>query len=238
MSWALAPSQPRLVNIVAAHKETCAMSAKPASIAQVMMVVALAAVTLTVARATPMEVATYPTLWVFLGTFDFLILWKLILHRSLRTFHYTFLIVFVVAFIVMANFVAMERLQPLRLLVRWYQQLAGENTNTISLGFLWIAEFWMACFLSFTLGCAIGLVAVWLERRRGWDIAAFLRGALTGLGISGLLSIVAHAAWAGAEPVIVRWIETVVLWVCLILGGLLGLSRLKSSKPGREGHSV
>jgi hypothetical protein len=234
MSWALAPSQPRLVNIVAAHKETCAMSAKPASIAQVMMVVALAAVTLTVARATPMEVATYPTLWVFLGTFDFLILWKLILHRSLRTFHYTFLIVFVVAFIVMANFVAMERLQPLRLLVRWYQQLAGENTNTISLGFLWIAEFWMACFLSFTLGCAIGLVAAWLDRRRNWDIAAFWRGALVGFGLANLLAIIDGAVWGWMIESHARMIGRVVLVVvCLILGGVMGLSRLKSSTLDR-----
>ncbi len=81
----------------------------------------------------------------------------------------------------------------------------------------------------------IGWVAAWLERRRGWDIAAFLRGALIGLVISSLLSIVAHAAWGGAEPWFVRWIETVVSWVGLILGGLFGLSRLKSRRPGREG---
>jgi hypothetical protein len=225
---------------VAARKETYAMSAKRVSIGQVMMVVALAAVNFAIIRAAPLDFVIMPVpCWVPLGFVDFLIIWKLILTRSLRAFHYTFLIVFVIAWGVIANLVATERLHPLGILVRWYQHLTVENTNSNSLVvFLRYGELWMACFLSFTLGCAIGLVAVWLERRRGWDIAAFLRGALTGLGISGLLSIVAHAAWAGAEPVIVRWIETVVLWVCLILGGLLGLSRLKSSKPGREGHSV
>jgi cell division septal protein FtsQ len=47
-SKALAPPQQRLVKIAAARKETSAMSAKRASIAQVMMVVALVAVTLAV----------------------------------------------------------------------------------------------------------------------------------------------------------------------------------------------
>jgi hypothetical protein len=31
----------------------------------------------------------------------------------------------------MANFVATERLRPLALLVRWYQQLMGEKTGTV-----------------------------------------------------------------------------------------------------------
>jgi hypothetical protein len=214
------------------------MSAKRASIAQVMMVVALAAVNLAVIRAAPMEIVTYPTIWVLLGSIDFVIFWKLILKRSLRALHYTFLIVFVIAFVVLANFAATERLHPLGHLVRWYQQLTGEQTNSISLGFLRIGELWMAVFLSFTLACAIGLVAAWLERRRGWDIAAFLRGALIGLGISSLLSIIAHAAWGGAEPVLVRWIETASLGVCLILGGSLGLSRLKSTGHGGEGRNT
>jgi Putative restriction endonuclease len=202
MGRALAPSQPRLVKIVAARKKTCAMSAKRSSIAQVKMVVALAAVNLAVVRAAPMEVVTYPTLWVLLGSFDFLIFWKLTLNRSLRAFHYTFLIVFVIAFVVMANFVATERLRPLGILVRWYQQLMGEKTNSISLGFIRIGEFWMDCFLTFTLACAIGLVATWLERRRDWDIAAFFRGALVGFGIANLLALIDGAAlgWVVESP--------------------------------------
>jgi hypothetical protein len=214
------------------------MSNKRVSIGQVMMVVALAAVNLAVTRAAPLELVIYPTHWVLLGTIDFLIIWKLILTRSLRAFHYTFLIVFIIAYIVMANFVAMERLHPLGLLVRWYQHLTGETTNSISPGYLAIGEFWMASFLSFVLGCAIGWVVAWLERRRDWDIAAFFCGALIGLGISSLLSIVDHAAWGGAEPSSILWIERVVAGVCLILGGWLGLSRLKSRRPGRESRGV
>jgi hypothetical protein len=113
-----------------------------------MTVVALAAVNLAVARATPWEMVSYPTIWVYLGAIDFVIIWKVSLRRPLQAFQYTFLIVFVVAFLVMANFVATERFHPLGPLVRWYQQLTGETTNnlSISLGFLWIADFWMACF--------------------------------------------------------------------------------------------
>jgi hypothetical protein len=81
----------------------------------------------------------------------------------------------------------------------------------------------MACLLSFTLGCAIGLVAAWLEERRGCDIAAILRGALIGLAIAGLLQTVAHAAWGGAEPLSVLWIGRFVSVTCLVLGGFLGL---------------
>jgi len=216
------------------------MSAKRVSIGQVMMVVALAAVNLAVARAAPLlEVVIYPPLWVVMGSIDFLIIWKLILRRSLRAFHYTFLIVFVIAFFVMANFVATERLHSLGLLVRWYQHLAGEKANSISRGFLWIGEFWMASFLSLTLGGVVGLAAAWLERRRSWDIAAFFRGALVGFGVFTLLALILDAAWGGAQPSPVQLIGRLgVMGVCLILGGLMGLSKLKSNRTGRESHDT
>ena len=211
------------------------MSGNRVSIGQMMMVVALAAVNLAVTRAA-LGVDIYPqVLLVLLGSIDFLIIWKLILNRSLRAFHYTFLIVFVIAFFVMANFVATERLHPLGLLVRWYQHFTGEKTTSISLGFLETGEFWMACFLSFTLANAIGLAAAWLERRRGWDIAAFLRGALVGFGIANVLALIDGAAWGWVVESRSRLIgRLVLLGVCLLLGGLMGLSRLKSNTPGRE----
>jgi hypothetical protein len=212
------------------------MSAKRASIAQVMMVVALVAVNLAVIRAMPLEIVTFPSLWVLFGSIDFLIFWKLILKRSLRAFHYTFLIVFVVAFFVLAFFVTTERLHPLGLLVRWYQQLTGEKTNGISLlGFLRIGEVWMAGFLSFALACATGLVAACLERRRDWDIAAFCRGALVGFGIANLLAIIDGAVWGWVVESPARMIGHLVIeGFCVIVGGLMGLSRLKSSTLGGE----
>jgi hypothetical protein len=215
------------------------MSGKRVSIGQVMMVVALAAVNLAMIRVTPLGVVMYPTVWVLLGCIDFLIVWKLILRRSLRAFHYTFLIVFVIAFVVMANFLATERLHPLGLLVRWYQHLAAEKTNSIARGFLWIGEFWMASALSLALGCAVGWVAAWLERRRDWDIAAFFRGALVGFGVFTLLALILDAAWGGAQPSPVQLIGRLgVMGVCLILGGLMGLSKLQSNRTGRESHDT
>jgi hypothetical protein len=214
------------------------VSAKRTSIAQVMIVVAIVAVNLGLLRVTPVEIATYPTIWVLLGTIDFVVIWKIVLTRALRAFHYTFLIVFVIAYLVLANSAAMERIHPLGLLVRWYQQLAGEKTNLISLGWLRIGEIWMACFLSLALACAIGSVAAWLETRRSWDIAAFFRGAIVGLGIVMVLATIDDAVWGSVADsparLIGRW---VLLGACLILGGLMGLSRMKSSRPDLESHS-
>jgi hypothetical protein len=214
------------------------MSAKRASIGQVMMVVALVAVNLAILRATPMEIVTFPSVWVVLGTIAFLVLWKLILKRPFRAFHYTFTIVFVIAYFETAFFVTRERFHPLGLLVRAYQQLAGEHADGISPGHLWTGEVWFAGFLSFSLACALGLGAAWLERRRNWDIAAFFRGALVGVGTAALLLTLADVAASGgivspAQPSV----RLVLLDVCIIVGGRLGLSRLKSSTSDREGRS-
>ena len=155
------------------------MSAKRASISQVMLTVALTAVNLCCLRVLPMEFLAYPTVWVLAGSIDLVIFWKLIQKRSLRAFHYTFLVVFIFTFLVLALCVATERIAPLGLLVRWYQQLAQTNTIGLSRRFLWIAEIWLACFLSFFLACTMGLAAAWLEASRGWDIAAVCAGPLS-----------------------------------------------------------
>jgi hypothetical protein len=219
------------------------MSTRRVSIAQVMMIVALAAVNLATARAAPFEIVIYPSIWVMMGLLDFPIVWKLILRRSIRAFHYTVLILFVVAYFIMANLVATERLYPLGLLVRWYQQLSGEKTNRIAwLGFVQIGDFWAVGFLSFALACVLGCVAALLERRRGWDIAAFWRGALVGFGVAtfllGSIDFVASRLGLPESTSMPLTGRMGVLAACLILGGLMGLSRLKSTEPGPEGHKA
>jgi hypothetical protein len=210
------------------------MSGKRVSIAQVMMFVALAAVNLAIARATPWEIVSFPTLWVMLGILDFLIVWKLILRRSFRAFQYTFLIVLFVSFIVFANLAAMERIHPLGPFVRWYQHLSNDPRDLRSIsGYIAIAELWSTAFLSAALAAAVGLLAAWLEWRRDWDIAAFWRGALIGVLIAGLLAMIEDKAhgWEVLETYSFRWIgRMLLLTVCLILGGLMGLSKLKSSR--------
>ena len=96
----------------------------------------------------------------------------------------------------------------------------------------------MACFLSFVLAYATGLVAAWFEKSRAWDIAAFWRGTLVGFGIANVLAIIDGAVWGWMVESRARLIgHLALLGVCLILGGLIGLSRLKSSALGREGNS-
>jgi hypothetical protein len=226
-----------LLRILAARKETDTVSAKRVSIGQMMMVIALVAVNLAVILAALQ--ALFPqVLVVLLGSLDFVVVWKLILRRPFRAFQYVFLIAFVIGFFVMAALVATERIHPLGLLVRWYQYLTGEKINSIALaGFLRIGEIWMACVLSFTLACAMGLLAAWFERRRGWDIAAFLRGSLLGFGVANLLAMIDGAVWGWEVESRGRVIgRLVLLGICLMVGGLVGLSRLKSNTVGRVGH--
>ena len=156
------------------------MSGKRLSIAQVMLVVALVAMNLGLARAMPWEAVIFPTTWIVLGIVDFVIVWKLILRRSLRAFQYTFLIILFVAFVVLANLVATERVHLTGPVVRWYQHVSGEKTNRVSIdGLFRNDDVWAAAISSIVMACAAGLLARWLERRRNWDIAAFWRGALS-----------------------------------------------------------
>jgi hypothetical protein len=221
--------------IPATRTENRLMSGKRVSIAQVMMVVALAGLNLAVVRATPVEIVTFPTLWVAMGILDFLVIWKLILRRSLGAFHYSFLFILMITFIILANLVASEYLHPLRPLDRWYQQFSEKPRNMRSIaGLMNICEFWAVACLSVELAGVAGSAAAWLERRRGWDIAAFWRGALGGFFAAGLLVTVDDAAcgWKPLETFSVRWIARMVaVGVGLILGGLIGLSKLKSRRP-------
>jgi hypothetical protein len=227
-------SERRALKINTVPGETHGMPGKRVSIAQIMMFVALAALNLAIARATPWEVVSFPTIWVIMGMLDFVIVWKLILRRRFRAFHYTFLIVLFVTYVVLANLVATERLHPLGLMVRWYQQLSDSKANGHSLtGFLHIGEIWVVALLSSALAYAIGSVAAWLERRLGWDIAALWRGALIGVLIACLLATIDDKAhgWVVPETYSFRWIgRMLLLAVCLVLGGLMGLSKLKSSR--------
>jgi hypothetical protein len=217
-----------------ARKGIRIMTGKRVSIAQVMMLVALLAPNLAIARATPVEITSFPSIWVALGCLDFPIIWKLILRRSLRAFHYTFLIFFVITYVVMAYQVSVDRLHPLGFLVRLVQELAGAQTIAVSmLGYVRIAEFWAVAFLALVGACAFGWVAARLERRRHWDIAAFWRGVLVGFGIFVLvqtpLDLVASASGTSALRSLPATARLAMLLVCMIAGAWLGLSKLKSS---------
>ena len=152
-------SDNRARNLAGARKGIRVMTGKRISIAQVMMLVALLALNLAIVRATPVEITSYPSIWVALGTLDFLIISKLIRRRSFRAFHYTFLIFFVIAYFVMAYQVSVDRLHPLGFLVRLVQENVGAQTIDVSmLGYFMIAEFWAVAFLALVGACAVRLV--------------------------------------------------------------------------------
>jgi hypothetical protein len=213
------------------------MTGKRFSIGQIMLFIALATVNLAVARAVPPEIYRYPTIWVMVGILDFLFVWKLIVRRDFQAYQYTFLIVFFVDYIVFANLVATERIQPLGPFVRWYKQLVNEPFDMRSLaGLIFMAEIWSTAISGALLACALGLIARWLERRFGWDIAAFWRGALIGILIASVLATIddwAHG-WA-LEPYSFQWkIRMLLLVAALFMGGLFGLAKLKSKRAASE----
>jgi hypothetical protein len=205
------------------------MPAKRVSIRHVMLLIALTAANLALIRELPGEIARFPTIWVFLGVIDFVFVWKLVLVRPLRGFHYTCMIVFVVAFVVMANQIAMERIHLLRLPVRWYQRLAGEGAASVSVGLIRVVEPWAACVVCFVLASAAGWIAAWLERRRRWDIAAIWRGALLGLGVATALNMIEGAAfgWEATSRFQVAG-RLALMAACVIAGGFVGPAKLNS----------
>ena len=94
------------------------LSDRGITIGRVMMIIALAAANLALLREVPWETHKYPTIWVFLGIVDYVVLRKLILRRTLRAADYTFLIVLVVAFIPLVYLTAEERIHPVGPLIR------------------------------------------------------------------------------------------------------------------------
>ncbi len=201
------------------------------TIRQVMILIALAGVSLAVLRTVPFDFLTFPAIWILVGTLDFVIARKLILERPFKAFHYTAIVVLIVLFIVLANLAATGLIHPLGLIVRWYQQVSGEGMNRMSLaGYLRVGEIWTVALLSLVLALSVGWVAAWLERRLSWDIAAFWRGAFVGLMIAGVLATIYDVAHP--EPGHVHLAaRLIVIGALAISGGLLGLKWLRSAKP-------
>jgi hypothetical protein len=203
------------------------------SIARVMMIIALVAANCALLREVTWDVVSYPTIWAALGLLDSLILWKLILRRTLRAGHYAFLIVFVVAYLVLVPLAAMELIHPAGPIIRVYQRITGDDgRSVVRLGLRNFGDIWLTALMALMLAWTASLGAAWLERRRGWDIAAFCRGVLVGFGIANAFALLNQAV-VGMALVgsLSFYLNLAVLALCLIGGGILGRSRFKSDLP-------
>ncbi|MGC8643064.1 MAG: hypothetical protein ACP5XB_24660 [Isosphaeraceae bacterium] len=212
------------------------------SIARVMMIIALVAANCALLREVSWDFLPYPTIWSGLGILNFLILWKLILCLPLRAAHYTFLSVFVPSYIILTNLAARELIHPTGPLIRLYQRNTGDTSQSVTrMAIGTFGDVWLATVMALLLALAGALLAGWLERRRGWDIAAFWRGVLVVMGLVGLFATLVHAmlepppgnpAQPPGSPL--TYANLVGLAVCMIVGGRLGLSRFKSDLPRQE----
>ena len=79
-----------------------------------------------------------------------MILWKLILRRPLRAADYTFLIVFVVAYLVLVDLSGRgDASIPLGPLIRRYQLVAGDaGAGVVGLGIAFVCDIWMAAAMA------------------------------------------------------------------------------------------
>ncbi len=204
------------------------------SIARAMLFIALVGGNCALLREFPWWSLGNPTILCLLGVVDFVIVWKVTLSRPFQAAQYTFLTVFVVAYLVLVNLATRELIHPTGPLIPWYQRTGGMWGTNLSLRFAWLADIWATVLIAFLLAGTVAWLAAWLERKRGWDIAAFFRGALVGFGTANVVALLSFPFLGEAAPgSLARYLNLGSLTVCVVAGGFLGLRWLKS-KPARS----
>ena len=91
-----------------------------------------------------------------------------------------------------------------------------------------IGEFWAAGLLGFLVALAAGLLVSWLEKRKGWDVAAVLRGALVGFGVTVLLFMLVEAVGCSGLGKPGGDVRYGVLAVFIVIGGLVGQAKFRT----------
>lgn len=164
--------------------------------------------------------------WLAMGIVDYIIIWKFILRRPLDAFSYMFIIVFIYAFAALANLVVVGRLASAHSIARFFQHVTGTRVDGDVL--LRIIGFWLSGIYGSAMALAAGLLARWLERSRGWDIAVFVRGALLGLCVGAMLAILERATfgpsgvcWATGKSAPFSF-KVFAIRVLVILSGVTG----------------
>ncbi len=216
------------------------------SIALVMKLTALVALNLAVLRVMPVIPESPPFLFA-LVVLDLVLVQAVTLGRPLRAFHYTFLIVgvlstgLITALAFRTSRPVMGSLHILETLIQWHRAARGE-TRVVSLHMefpmLAAAERWVTGTIGLLPAWAAGVMASRRMRRgrppgrRGRDIAAFLQGALIGLGFFAAGFTLAYGF--GLRPPVPHtagWhVLRAAMATCPILGGtaVVVCTRLKS----------
>jgi hypothetical protein len=212
--------------------ESPTMTRHRISLSQMMIIIALFALNLALLKILPRDSLLIPTFWILLAVPNFVIIWKLLLRRECRAFHYTFFVVLLPVFAILANLTARESLQILHILVGRFGGIVLDPRRNMQLyEVVHFGEFWLDATLAVLLAWSAGMLAAWLERRRGWDIAAFWRGALIGLLSVCVVATIDDGYFREGQPpqgtlqIASRW---TLVASFMIVGGALGLSRLRS----------
>ena len=153
------------------------MSSKRFSIAVVMKLIAIIALSLAVLRGVPDMRAAFPQSVFAIVIINLLLVQTVALGRPLRAFHYTFLIVGLLSTGVMIA-LAFSRSSPvpgsLRILetvIHHYRAVQGQSRGIsplIEFPMLPTAEAWLACILGLLPAWAAALLASWSVRRLSW----------------------------------------------------------------------
>ena len=215
------------------------MSSKPFSIAVVMKLTAIIALNLAVLRLVPEMRAGFPPCVFAIVMINLLLVQIVALGRPLRAFHHTFLIVGLLSTGVLIALAFTESspvpgsLRILEAAIQHYRAVRGESrviSPLIEFPMLRTAEAWLACILGLLPAWAAAVLASWSMRRgfrltSEWSriVAAFLKGALIGLGFFCLGVTLAYSFFGpwNLDPQTARaaWY---VQWVCLVTCPLLG----------------
>ncbi len=188
------------------------MSKQGVSLSLIMKLVALIALDLALLRVQPYRLQS-PLFLFALVTLDLVIIQTVILSRRLGPFHYTFLIVGLLASLTLHMFVN-DGL---------FHGITATPTSRRSSGSLAIADRCVTSTLGLLLAWATGL---WVARRTPsslpWRITSFFQGAMIGLGVFTVVLVTFN--YSGRAPALLTpgqfaYLLGLGLAICPLLGG-------------------
>jgi|GEM_PF-2331466 len=191
---------------------------------------------------TPFWESDFAGHWFAIAIVDYLVIWKVVLRRPLGAFSYIFIIIFIHTYGALTNLVVVGRLPSARSITRFHQYVTGTRVDGDAL--LRVIGFWLSGIYGFAVALAAGLLARRLERRRGWGIAVFVRGALLGLCVGAVFAILERetfgpsgACWVAGNPSPFSYKAFAIrAFVMLsgVAGGVISLKRLRHDHAAKS----